>query len=147
MPTASANTTIAFLVPAGDPPFRERHAALCAALEVGGFEVSELVVEPGRLSAEQALFVLSNEMREPDLIVLADERSAAYDFVGIAARCAESYPAAAVVLVAERPTEAAPAPVLKPRWQPIAAITRPKTIALPMPMRKSDTCTAPSSWL
>src|SRR4029450_9304857 len=39
--------------------------------------------------------------------------------------------------VAERPAEVAPAPVVNPRWQPTAAIVRPKTTALTMPSTKS----------
>ena len=50
-------------------------------------------------------------------------------------------------LVADRPTDVAPAPVDNPRSQPIAAITRPNTAALTMPTMKSLAVTAPSSWL
>ena len=50
-------------------------------------------------------------------------------------------------LVADSPTEVAPAPVARPRWQPTAAIVRPNTAALTRPSMKSLLLTAPSNWL
>ena len=49
------------------------------------------------------------------------------------------------VLVADRPTAAAPAPVPRPRWQPIPPIKRPKTVAFTKPRMKSLGLTALSS--
>src|ERR1700683_3377954 len=47
--------------------------------------------------------------------------------------------------VAERPTKAAPAPVWRPRWQPIAAIVNPNTAAFANPRPRSPGVTALSN--
>ena len=103
------HTAVSFVLPAEDPPFRARHAALFEALSGPGFAVSELLVRDGEQTMEQALFVLANEMAESDVVVLVDAETAGYDFVELSARCQSSFPAARVVLVAERPEHASAA--------------------------------------
>ena len=75
----STHTEVSFVVPGAGDAFRARHPALFAALAQPGFGVSVLSVVEGEQSMEQALFALANELRESDVIVLVDERSAAYD--------------------------------------------------------------------
>jgi len=104
-----SHTAISFVLPKTEPSFGHRHATLFAQLAQPGFDVSELTVEPGVQSMEQALFVLANEMRESDVIVLVDEQQPSYDFVELSARCLSSFPAAKIVLVAEQPANASPA--------------------------------------
>ena len=97
----STHTEVSFVVPGAGDAFRARHPALFAALAQPGFGVSVLSVVEGEQSMEQALFALANELRESDVIVLVDERSAAYDFAALSERCLFHFPAARVVLIAE----------------------------------------------
>jgi anaerobic magnesium-protoporphyrin IX monomethyl ester cyclase len=101
-----SRTALSFVLPSTVPSFRERHTALFDELEQRAVSVSELTIEPGVQTMEQALFVLSNEMREPDVIVLVDAQSATYDFVELSTRCGFHFPAATIVLVAEQPAHA-----------------------------------------
>lgn len=100
--STSLHTAICFVVPKRQPPFRERHRELFGELLGAGFEVNELIIESGVQTMEQALFALSNELREPDVVVLVDEQSAVYDFVDFSGRCRASLPAARIVLLAEK---------------------------------------------
>src|SRR5262245_59701379 len=81
------HTAVSFILPSTQSPLRQRHAALFEELEKPGFDVAEVSVEPGVRTMEQALFVLANEMDEPDVIVLVDERSSLYDYVELSTRC------------------------------------------------------------
>lgn len=107
MDDRGAHTALAFVVPRTDPPVRERQAALRAALGDAGFAVAEVEVGADGQTAEQAVFTLANELPPSDVIVLLDTRSAAYDYVDLAARCRDSFPAARLVLLTERPVTAA----------------------------------------
>lgn len=98
----SSHTAVSFVVPKTQPSFRERHAALFAELDRPGFDVGEVVIESGVQTMEQALFVLCNEMRESDVVVLVDEHSPAYDFIELSARSLYAFPAARIVLLAEQ---------------------------------------------
>jgi anaerobic magnesium-protoporphyrin IX monomethyl ester cyclase len=109
MADRATHTAISVVVPQTRPPFRDRHSGLFVALEQAGFDVAELTVEHGVQTMEQALFVLSNEMRESDVVVLVDEQSATYDFVELSTRCLFNFPAAKIVLIAEQPDNASPA--------------------------------------
>jgi anaerobic magnesium-protoporphyrin IX monomethyl ester cyclase len=104
----STHTAVSFLVPETAPAFRERYATVFAELEASGFDVGAVAIEDGVQTMEQALFVLANEMRESDVIVLVDEQSPTYDFVELSARCLFSFPAAKIVLVVEQPANASP---------------------------------------
>jgi magnesium-protoporphyrin IX monomethyl ester (oxidative) cyclase len=107
-PSAGNHTTIRFVVP-GNPPFRPRYAQLFGELEGRGFDVAELAVDDATQTMEQTLFVLANERRESDVIVLVDEQSPAYDFVELSTRSLISLPAAKIVLIAEQAGNATPA--------------------------------------
>src|SRR5512140_3645705 len=109
MEVRSTPGAVSFLLPRAAAPFRDRHAALFAALADAGCSVSELLIEDGVLTMEQALFALANEMRESDVIVLVDERSDAYDFVELGARSQDCFPAARIALVMEQSAATAPA--------------------------------------
>lgn len=103
-----AQTAISFVVPRTEPAFRERYPDLFGKLEGAGFDTAELIIENGVQTMEQALFAISNEMRESDVVVLVDEQSATYDFVELSTRCLVSLPASKIVLVAEQGGGASP---------------------------------------
>lgn len=103
MADGGAHTAMAFVLPRTAPPYRERHAALRATLAAADFALAEVEVADGEQTMEQAVFTLANELPASDVIVLVDTRTAAYDYVALAARCQDSFPAARIVLLAERP--------------------------------------------
>ncbi|MEO8601506.1 MAG: radical SAM protein [bacterium] len=104
--SGNSHTAISFVLPSPAGAFQGRHAALFSALGAAGVDVAELTIVAGEQTMEQALFVLSNEMRESDVIVLVDEQSPDYDFVELSARGLSSFPAAKIVLIAEQPANA-----------------------------------------
>ena len=102
----STHTQVTFVVPGTADAFRATQPALFEALAAPGFGAGVLGIEDGVQSMEQALFVLANEMRESDVIVLTDERSPTYDFVELSGRGLFHFPAARIVLLATRPEHA-----------------------------------------
>lgn len=107
--STNSRAAVSFLLPAPQGAFRQRHAELFAALTIAGADVAELIIEPGVQTMEQALFVLSNEMRESDVVVMVDDASPDYDFVELSERARSSFPTATVVLLAAKPSNAVPA--------------------------------------
>ena len=105
----NTHTNVSFVVGEPEATFRARHAALFATLAGPGFDVGVLRVEPGVQSMEQALFVLANEMRESDVIVLADEPWTGYDVVELSQRALFHFPAARIALIARDGTAPTPA--------------------------------------
>lgn len=104
-----------FLHPQASPSYRERHAELRRDLERRAFAIDELTITNGIQTMEQALFVLANEMHEPDVIILVDEQSPLYDYVELSSRCLFLFPAVQIVLIAERSNNVAPESFQKAR--------------------------------
>jgi len=85
--TQVSSINIVFLISQSEAKFREIYELELNGLVKLGLDISIVTIDGDECTDEQAIFMLSNEMVHPQVILFEDEKSDNYDYEELIRRC------------------------------------------------------------